>query len=135
MSSLTIGQVAKRSGASIDTIRFYERKNLIAPACRKDSGYRQFHPHVVDKITFIQHAKGLGFTLKEIEDLLSMRQSPNAMALEVKQKAQEKIVDIDSKIRRLSQIREELANLTSLCSGDGPASLCPILHAIDAVAT
>lgn len=133
MSSLTIGQVAKRTGASIDTIRFYERKNLIAPAFRKESGYRQFHPQTIDKITFIQHAKGLGFTLKEIEELLLMRQNPNAMALEVKQKAQEKIANIDAKIERLTHIREELTVLTNLCNGEGPASLCCILQAMESV--
>lgn len=131
MTNMTIGQLAKRSGTSIDTVRFYERKNLIAPAYRKQSGYRQFDQQAVDTIAFICHAKGLGFTLKEIEELLFIRQNPHAMAVEVKQRVREKIADIDAKVERLSQIREELSALGNMCGGVGPASLCPILEAME----
>lgn len=131
MTSLTIGQVARGSGTSIDTVRFYERKKLIAPICRKASGYRQFHPRVVNHIAFIRSAKALGFTLKEIGDLLSIWQNPCATACEIKQKAEDKIADIDAKIKQLSKMRKELQNLTDACSGYGPVNQCPIIEGIE----
>lgn len=135
MTSLTIGQVAKESKTTIDTVRFYERKNLISPASRKASGYRQFHPRVINHIAFIRSAKALGFTLKDIGGLLSIWQNPNATAGEVKKKAREKIADIDAKIKQLTAIREELQSLTDACSGNGPASQCPIIEGIETATT
>ena len=72
MGSLTIGQLAKGAGVGVETLRFYEREGLIAEPERRASGYRQYPPEAVDLVRFIRHAKELGFTLKEIQELLDL---------------------------------------------------------------
>ena len=73
MNSLSISQVAKRGGVNIQTIRYYERQGLLAPTSRTEAGYRIFSAESVRRIRFIKRAQELGFSLKEIEDLLSLR--------------------------------------------------------------
>jgi len=75
--ALTIGQVAKRSGIGIETLRYYERKGLVEEPPRTESGYRQYPEDVVARIRFIRRAKELGFKLSEISELLSLRVDPN----------------------------------------------------------
>jgi DNA-binding transcriptional MerR regulator len=72
-SSLTIGQVAKGAGVGVETVRFYEREGLVPAPKRRPSGYRQYPADTVRRIRFVQAAKDLGFTLKEIRELLSLR--------------------------------------------------------------
>ncbi|NIQ95279.1 MAG: MerR family DNA-binding protein, partial [Desulfuromonadales bacterium] len=78
----------------------------------------------------IKRAKSLGFTLKEIRELLAFRHDPTAGKEEVKQQTEAKIAEIDRKIRDLTRIRDILATLDSRCDGHGPASECPILDAL-----
>ncbi len=82
----TIGQVAERSGIGIETVRFYERKGLIADPPRTDSGYRQYPEDVVVRLRFIRRAKELGFALKEILELLSLRVNPDTTCADVRKK-------------------------------------------------
>lgn len=130
MKKLTIGEVAKRSGISIDAIRFYEREKLLLPTERKVSGYRLFDTSILETISFIRNAKELGFALSEIADLLALRKNPKAISSCIKQKTSEKIAAIDDKIAKLQEIRAELAALNTSCSGQGLASECPILEGI-----
>ena len=130
MADLSIGQLAKQTKTTIDTLRFYERVKLIKPAYRKMSGYRQYHPSMVEIISFIRRAKSLGFTLAEIRELLSFRESSQRSAHEVKQKASAKIEKINDKIQELLRIRKELSHLTTSCDGSGTARDCPILEGI-----
>ena len=73
MQSLTIGRLARRVGVGVETLRFYEREGLIAEPPRRPSGYRDYPPETVDRNLFIRRAKELGFTLKEINELLELR--------------------------------------------------------------
>ena len=73
MKSLTIGQLARRAGVGVETVRFYERKGLLEEPSRRPSGYRQYDEGVVDRLRFIRRGKELGFTLGEIKELLSLR--------------------------------------------------------------
>lgn len=130
MEHFTIGQVAKKTGVSIDAIRFYERENLIAPILRKTSGYRLFDESILLTVSFIRNAKGLGFTLAEIAELLTLRSNPGAISSDVKQKTSAKIVEIDDKIKRLQDMQNELIELDRSCDGQRLASECPILEGI-----
>ncbi len=132
MTSLTIGQVAKQTGISIDSIRFYEREKLISSPPRRLSGYRQYSEDTVKDLLFIRHAKEMGFTLREISDLLSLRSNPCGTAAEVKQKTLAKINDINNKICMMQLIKNELMQLTMTCTGDGLAKSCPIINALEA---
>ena len=131
MESLTIGQVARRAGIGIETMRFYERQGLIKEPPRRDSGYRQYPDDVVARLRFIKRAKELGFSLKEIKELLALRVDPETTCAEVKSRAQAKIVDVEAKILALQRIRKALVKLTTVCRGSGPTSECPILDALD----
>lgn len=131
MKPLTIGQVARQAGIGVETVRFYEREGLIEEPDRRASGYRQFEEAVVDRLRFIREAKELGFTLKEIKELLSLKLDPRSSCAEVKERAEAKIDDIEEKIRMLQRMKRALGKLTKACSGNGPASECPILESLD----
>ena len=77
METFTIGQMAKQAGVNIETVRFYEREGLIPEPPRKASGYRQYSPDFVKRILFIKRAQTLGFSLKEIAELLDLRVEPD----------------------------------------------------------
>jgi len=128
---LTIGQVAKQAGVGVETIRFYERRGLIAEPKRRASGYRQYPLDAVRRIRFIRRAKELGFTLEEISDLLSLRVDPNSKSSDVRKRAREKIADIEDKIAALGDMRDALERVASKCKGCRPTSECPILEELD----
>ena len=128
---MTIGKVAGRSGVGVETVRFYERNGLIPEPMRSESGYRQYPEQIVSRILFIRRAKELGFTLREIKELLSLRPQPDAGCADVRSRAEAKITDIEEKIRRLEMMKAALVDLTKTCSSDGPVSECPILNALD----
>lgn len=131
MTPLTIGQLARRAGVNVETIRFYEREGLIGTPQRRASGYRQYGPEVVRRIRFIKRAKELGFSLREIGELLSLRVSRGQTCADVKERAVGKIADIDAKITVLARMRSALERLSAACVGRGPVSDCPILDALD----
>lgn len=123
MRALTIGDVARAAGVGVETIRFYERRGLLPAPPRTAAGYRLYSPSAFERIRFIRHAKALGFTLEEIEDLLSLRRAPGCTCADVKERA-------DRKIAALTAMRRALANIAAACPGDGPTSDCPILAAL-----
>lgn len=128
---LTIGNVAKSTGVTVETLRFYESQGLIAAPPRSDSGYRQYPPETVKRVQFIQHAKEVGFTLKDIGELLALRREPGTSCADVKLRATSKIEEVDKKIKDLQRIRLALGRMVLKCSGRGPAGACPILEELD----
>jgi MerR family transcriptional regulator, copper efflux regulator len=127
--ALTIGQVSRDSGVGIETVRFYERQGLIKEPARKASGYRQYSADVVDRLCFIKRTKLLGFSLAEIDELLSLRADPSTSCEEVRRRASEKIEEIESKMRELDRIRKALAEVITVCD-EGTNSECLILEAL-----
>ena len=133
-SVLSIGEIARQAGVGVETVRFYERRGLLAEPQRKASGYRQYREEAVAVLRFIRRAKELGFTLKEIQGLLELRGKSSATRADVRRSAEAKIDDIEAKVRDLQRMREALAKLTKTCHGDGAASGCPILAALNGTA-
>ena len=131
MESLTIGQLAQRAGVGVETVRFYERKGLIAEPPRRQSGYRDYPLETVARVLFIRRAKQLGFTLKEINELLELRVTPKRSCSYVKQNADAKIADIDDKIVALRRMRRALKDLVESCERNTPVKVCPILASLD----
>ena len=131
MEALTIGEVAKAAEVGIETVRFYEREGLIAEPPRRQSGYRQYPPDTVRRLRFIRRAKDLGFTLKEIRELLDLRVDPTRSCADVRTLAKAKMVDIEAKMLDLARIQAALTELVRTCRGKGPTSACPILDAVD----
>ena len=131
MKNLTIGKVAKRAGIGAETVRFYEKEGLIGPASRTEANYRVYESVDIARLRFIRRAKSLGFTLKEIKDLLSLRHDPDASKEDVKRQTEAKIADIEQKISDLTRIKSTLETLDERCDGHGPADDCPILEALE----
>ncbi|OIP35599.1 MAG: heavy metal-responsive transcriptional regulator [Deltaproteobacteria bacterium CG2_30_66_27] len=129
-SLLTIGQVAKQCGVGVETIRFYEREGLIAQPSRPESGFRKYPPDAVRWVRFIQRSKALGFSLREIRELLSLRVDSATTCDAVKGRSEAKIADIEKKIRRLQEMKRALVKLTVACRGRRPTAECPILEAL-----
>ena len=130
MNGLTSSKLAKAAGVNVETLRYYIRRGLLPEPPRRDSGYRMYPPENVERLRFIKSAQELGFTLEEIQQLLSLRVDENATAEDVRQQAQEKVTQIDAKIAALQQMRDALAHLVEQCHGEGPTSDCPILDAL-----
>jgi MerR family mercuric resistance operon transcriptional regulator len=130
-TALTIGEIAKQADVGVETIRFYEREGLLRQPPRTRSGYRQYSPDTIRRVRFIRRAKELGFTLKEISELLSLRVDTDRTCAEVRTIAQTKINDIEGKIGELQRIAAVLNRLARACRGRGPTSTCPILDMLD----
>ena len=130
MVTLSIGEVARRAGVGVETVRFYERQGLLEEPERRASGYRQYDDEAVAVLRFIRRAKELGFTLKEIKSLLALRLDASATKAEVREQAKAKVADIEARIADLQRMREVLLKLIKKCHGDGAASGCPILGAL-----
>jgi Zn(II)-responsive transcriptional regulator len=131
MNRLTIGKVAKSAGIGIETVRFYEREGLIQPLARTESNYRLYSNDGIVRLRFIKRAKALGFTLREIKELLFLRVDPDATKSDVKEQIEEKIDDIKKRIRDLKKIQRTLEALDACCDGHGSADDCPILAALE----
>jgi DNA-binding transcriptional MerR regulator len=128
MESIGIGALARRAGVGIDTVRYYERSGLLLPRTRLASGYRRYSPAEVARLRFIRRAQGLGFTLKEVRDLLAL--SRRRDVAQVKRAAQAKLRDVEQRIASLQQVRRGLVSLIETCPGHGRAEDCPILKAL-----
>jgi len=128
---LRIGQVAKKSNVGVETVRFYESEGLIELPERNVSGYRQFSESVIKQIQFIQHAKTLGFSLKEVGELIKLKSTPNARCNIIKATASAKIAGIQEKIDALERMKMALQPLVAQCKSSDPISDCPILNALD----
>jgi Hg(II)-responsive transcriptional regulator len=131
MNTISIGQVARQAGVGIETIRFYEREGLLEEPARRVSGYRQYPEQVVQRIHFIKRTQRLGFSLKEIMELLLLRVDAQTSCEEVKQRTEAKIAEVERKLVELQRMRQALLKVASLCTGQGPASACPMLDALD----
>ncbi len=128
---MKIGDVAKRAGVNVQTIRFYERKGLMEAPPRTASGYRQYTGEAVRRIRFIKHAQELGFSLREIHDLLSLRVDPHTTCADIQQYALEKVEDIERRIASLTRMKRALSTLAERCGTDRTLGDCPILDALE----
>lgn len=128
METLGIGALARRAGVRIDTVRYYERSGLLAPKTRLQSGYRRYSEAELARLRFIRRAQTLGFSLKEIRDLLTL--SKDRDVARVKRAAQTKLADVEQRIAALQRVREGLATLIAACPGHGEPADCPILRAL-----
>jgi MerR family transcriptional regulator, copper efflux regulator len=131
MDGLTIGEVAEQAGVHIETLRYYERRGLVAKPPRTRSNYRRYPRDAVKRVQFIKRAQVLGFSLKDIKELLSLRAAPEASCAEVRAHADAKIKDINDKIVALTAMKHALSTLVRECSGEGPLTECPILESFE----
>jgi MerR family copper efflux transcriptional regulator len=128
MNSFGIGALARRAGVSIDTVRYYEKSGLLAPETRLASGYRRYGDVQLSRLRFIRRAQDLGFSLKDIQDLLGLSRQRDVA--KVKRAAEKKLADVEARLVSLTRIRDGLATLVATCPGHGRAADCPILQAL-----
>lgn len=131
-ADLTISRAAKRAGVGVETIRFYERRGLIKqPPRPRSGGFRFYDKDVVERVRFIRQAQELGFSLREIKELLSLRADATADCGDVRTKAITKRTEVERKIGQLQQIRAALDNLIASCPGGGALRACTIIDALN----
>lgn len=129
--TLTIGDLASRADVNVQTVRYYERRGLVPAPPRTDSGYRQYPPDSVARVQFIKRAQALGFSLREIAELLDLRVHPRRSCAEVRRKAEAKRDEIDRKIRSLRELRTSLDGLIEACDSNTQTKECPIIETLE----
>ncbi|GEA52073.1 heavy metal-responsive transcriptional regulator [Vibrio inusitatus NBRC 102082] len=128
-----IGELAKLFDIKPDTLRFYEKHGLLKASARSDNGYRVYNYNDADRLRFIIRAKKIGFTLTEIEDLLSIQIDKDSHTChEAKDIVDLKLLNVQEKIRELQVFQSSLSKLSaSCCGGNEPATHCSILEALE----
>ena len=131
MNNLTIGKAATAAGVGVETVRFYERKGLIEqPPKPLDTGFRLYPEETVQRVRFIRQAQEIGFSLREIEELLSLRADPTADCSHVRERAAAKLEEVDRKMGQLGRIRTALNELIAACPGRGALRACSIMESL-----
>src|SRR5260370_34001538 len=129
MERLTIGRLAQLGGVNLETVRYYERRGLLAKPPRTEAGYRQFPPDSPQRQRFIQRAQGLGFTLDEVGELLTLRHDPEQNRADANARAAAKIENIEQKIKTLTAMKSVLCSLVGRCE-HCVSEDCPILASL-----
>ncbi|MEI7408579.1 Cu(I)-responsive transcriptional regulator [Pectobacterium aroidearum] len=124
---MNISDVAKKTGLSSKTIRFYEEKELLTTPLRSENGYRSYDDHHVEELTLLRQARQVGFNLDECRELVTLFNDPLRRSADVKARTLQKVQEIEMHIEELKAMREQLLALAEQCPGDGGAE-CPIIN-------
>lgn len=127
-----IGVIAEKANVNIQTLRYYERRNILKPAQVKDSGYRLYTEDAVKTVSFIKHAQELGFKLNEIKQLLSLRTPSVSRCDSVRKRAKARLSDVQEKMKMLRQIEKTLKVLIKDCENNKTSKECPIISGLEA---
>lgn len=130
MEHLTIGRLARAAGVGIETVRFYQRRGLIARPPRPQQGFREYSRATLERLRFIREAQQLGFSLREIEELLALWTIDGSDCGQVRARAAAKLEDVEAKIAQLERVRAALRALVERCPGRGRLDGCSIINAI-----
>lgn len=126
---MNISEVAKLTGLTTKTIRFYESKGVITEPRRSDNGYRLYHPKQIDELILIRRSRMVGFSLDECLEMLQWANDPNRRSADVKAKTLKKIEEIEEKVNELELMKQTLLTLAASCPGDDGAE-CPIIDGL-----
>ena len=125
-----ISELANKAGVNKETIRFYEKKGLLHDPVRTDGGYRKYSRQDLERLIFIKNAKGLGFALSEIKELLEIADGEIYKCSDVRKIAEDKLEYIDNQLKHLKQLKATLAMLVSECQRTGTIRNCPIIESL-----
>ena len=128
---LTRGQLAREAGVKVATVRYYERRGLLQAQGRSGGGYHHYDEEAVHRLRFIRRAQELGFTLAEVDELLSLRAEAGSRCEEVRQQAEAKIADMQRKIRDLQRMKRALSQLVEACRREDGTGRCPVVEAME----
>jgi Cu(I)-responsive transcriptional regulator len=126
---LSIGEVAKRTGIKVPTIRFYETEGLIGPPRRTESGRRIYDLREVQRLSFIRHARALGFELDDIKSLLDLSDHPDRSCEDADRIARRHLGEVEIRIAQLQALRRELSRVVTSCAG-GKTSHCKVIETL-----
>ena len=127
---MLIGQLSDRSGVKLETIRYYERAGLLPPPPRTASGYREYRPDHLQRLVFLRRSRQLGFSIKEVQDLLNLASQPDRVCRDVTRLAAAHITSVKAKIRELQRLQRALEKLVCACPGRARIADCGILEAL-----
>ena len=130
MHDLTISQLARAASVRVETIRYYERLGLLRQPQRSENGYRQYTTGDAAQLQFIRNTQALGFTLKEIKQLINARQDNNACCTAVRAMTTNKLADIRQKLHKLKTIESRLRYFCDSCSEPHNSISCPLINAL-----
>jgi DNA-binding transcriptional MerR regulator len=133
MKEILIGQLAAATSVPVATIRYYERRGLLATPDRTAGGYRSYDRVAIGRLSFIRRAKRVGFSLREISDLLEMRHRSTDVCRRARARASATIRRIDARIEELARMRDDLAYLAQACEPLSDAGDCPIIESLEEV--
>lgn len=128
---MKIGDVAKKAQVNVQTLHFYERVGILRPKSRLESGYRIYDQSAVQIVRFIKHAQELGFSLKEIRDLITLKATTKSKCKPVQDKATRQLQEVKLKIAKLEVIRDTLEKLITDCRKQKTDSECSLLDCLD----
>ena len=128
--AMNIGEIAALAGVPAATVRYYEKRGLIAEPPRTDSGYRKYGADTAKRLRFIKRAQELGFTLDDIRELLELRVDDPAACSVVETKTRDKLAQVERMVRELTRMQDVLEGLVDSCRSHHPTAECPILEAL-----
>ena len=130
-SQRTIGWLAKSAGVYVQTVRYYEKRKLLSPSGRRPSGYRIYDHEALTRLRFIRNAQTLGFTLREIGELLNLRVTTGTRCKEVQRRAEAKLQSVEAKIIDLQTLVQALRGLIRTCRAGQPINRCQIVSHLE----
>jgi Cd(II)/Pb(II)-responsive transcriptional regulator len=131
---MRIGDLAKRTGCTVETIRYYEQENVLSAPKRSSSGYRQYHDEHLAELNFILHCRSLGMSLAEIRLLLGFRADQSLACDEINQLIDRHIGRVHQQLASLQQLEQQLQTLRQRCHEGSDAAHCGILQTLVSVA-
>ncbi|OWU86482.1 MerR family transcriptional regulator [Oceanicola sp. 22II-s10i] len=126
----SIGELSRRTEVKVPTIRYYEDIGLMPPAERSSGNQRRYDRAGLERLSFIRHARDLGFSIEAISSLIVLEETPDRSCLDATRIAERHLAEIRDKIRRLTALEAELQRITGACEGDSAAQDCDILAAL-----
>lgn len=132
MAHYLIGELSKKTGFSPDTIRFYEKKQLVNPSLRGDNNYRYYSEDALKRLLFIKRCRALDLSLKEIDTLIELEQQPQQTCHAVNNIIDIHLFQVDQKITELQKFQQELLQLRQSCNAQSTIDHCQILKRLEA---
>ncbi len=129
MTALSIGELARRTGCKVQTIRWYEQEKLLPVPERSAGNQRRYGRRHLDRLAFIRHARELGFALDAIRELLTLADAPERPCARADEIAQAHLLEVESRIARLEALKAELARMVSACAG-GRVEHCRVIEVL-----
>ncbi len=128
---MQIGQIAKLSGCTVETVRYYEKEGLIAAPERQANGYRRYNKSHLAQLVFVRHCRSLDLPLEDIQTLQTLKSIPEQQCHEISELVDSQISRIERQIRSLQQLKKQLRTLSKTCNADHIIADCMIVRSLE----